>query len=84
LLVIADSKVLSGSVMNIYQVTHSSGNHGLALAWASKIIGFPCTVIVPKGTPPCKIEAVKNLGAELIESYPSVTGRWVNYTRLTV
>jgi len=75
LLVIADSKVLSGSVVNIYQVTHSSGNHGLALAWASKIIGFPCTVIVPKGTPPCKIEAVKNLGAELIESYPSVTGR---------
>ena len=32
-------------------VTHSSGNHGQAVAWAARQTGSPCTVVVPEGTP---------------------------------
>jgi len=57
-------------------VTHSSGNHGQALARAASVVGLPCTIIVPKGTPACKMDAIKRFGAELIECYPSPSGRY--------
>ncbi|MBX6749471.1 MAG: threonine/serine dehydratase [Micromonosporaceae bacterium] len=44
-------------------VTHSSGNHGQALAWAARRAGIPCVVVIPDGAPPVKIEAVRRLGA---------------------
>lgn len=39
-------------------ITHSSGNHGTALAWASKILNIDCTVVLPKNTPQNKIDSV--------------------------
>ena len=36
-------------------VTHSSGNHGQAVAWAARQTGSPCTVVVPEGTPRVKV-----------------------------
>ncbi|XP_023320430.1 serine racemase [Eurytemora carolleeae] len=56
-------------------VTHSSGNHGQAVAWASRQLGLPCTVVVPQGTPTVKCEAIKEYGAELVFCTPSPTGR---------
>jgi threonine dehydratase len=47
-------------------ITHSSGNHGAALAYAASIRGVPCTVVMPRDTPPIKIEAVKGYGAEVV------------------
>jgi threonine dehydratase len=47
-------------------VTHSSGNHGQALAYAAKQFGVPCVVVVPEGTPEVKAEAIKSHGAELV------------------
>lgn len=47
-------------------VTHSSGNHGQALAYAAKQFGVPCVVVVPEGTPEVKAEAIKGHGAELV------------------
>jgi len=46
-------------------VTHSSGNHGQALAWAARRAGIPCVVVIPNGAPPVKIEAVRRLGATI-------------------
>ncbi|MDF5755585.1 threonine/serine dehydratase [Spongiactinospora sp. TRM90649] len=46
-------------------VTHSSGNHGQALAYAAREAGIECVVVVPEGTPSVKMEAIKAWGAEL-------------------
>jgi threonine dehydratase len=47
-------------------VTHSSGNHGRALAYAAKAFGVPAVIVVPDTTPAIKIEAMRALGAELL------------------
>ena len=39
-------------------VTHSSGNHGQALAWAAREAGFPCQVVIPRGAPAVKAKAI--------------------------
>merc|ERR1712020_587195 len=36
-------------------VTHSSGNHGQAVAWAAATCNIPCTIVVPTGTPSVKV-----------------------------
>ncbi len=46
-------------------ITHSSGNHGQALAYAARRAGIPCVVVMPDVSPPVKVEAVRQLGAEL-------------------
>lgn len=47
-------------------VTHSSGNHGQALAYAARAAGTPCTVVIPEGAPAVKIDQVRALGAEVL------------------
>ena len=46
--------------------THSSGNHGQALAYAASIVKRPCVVVVPEGTPKNKTDAIEHYGAELV------------------
>lgn len=46
-------------------VTHSSGNHGAALAYAAGIRSIPCTVVMPEDAPRVKIEAVRGYGADI-------------------
>lgn len=46
-------------------VTHSSGNHGAALAYAASIRGIPCTVAMPEDAPRVKIDAVRGYGATI-------------------
>lgn len=57
------------------KVTHSSGNHGQALAWASKMVGLDCTVVVTKNTPKSKCEAIKAYGADLVFCEPTYADR---------
>ncbi|WP_460854247.1 threonine ammonia-lyase [Nocardiopsis coralliicola] len=52
-------------------VTHSSGNHGRALAYAARAEGVPCTVVVPRGAPAVKVDAVRALGAEVVVVEPA-------------
>jgi threonine dehydratase len=47
-------------------VTHSSGNHGRALAWAAARLGVPVTVVVPDDAVAEKVEAMAALGARLV------------------
>ncbi|MDL5155100.1 threonine ammonia-lyase [Actinomycetospora termitidis] len=51
-------------------VTHSSGNHGRALAWTAARLGVPCTVVVPDDAVAAKIEAMAALGARLVPVPP--------------
>lgn len=46
-------------------VTHSSGNHGAALAYAAAIRGIPCTVVMPEDAPLVKVDAVRGYGSEI-------------------
>ena len=48
-------------------VTHSSGNHGAAVALAAKERGKSAMVIVPKGARPEKRLAIERLGAEVVD-----------------
>jgi threonine dehydratase len=46
-------------------VTASAGNHGRAMAHAAAAAGMPLTVYVPENAPRTKIDAIRELGAEL-------------------
>jgi threonine dehydratase len=46
-------------------VTHSSGNHGNALAMAAATRGIPAHVIVPEGAVRAKLKAIEQAGATL-------------------
>jgi threonine dehydratase len=48
-------------------VAATRGNHGLGLAWAGARLGVRVTICVPLGNNPEKNEAVRGLGATLIE-----------------
>jgi threonine dehydratase len=47
-------------------ITHSSGNHAAALAFAASIRGIPCTVVMPEDAPAIKVQAVRGYGAEIV------------------
>ena len=47
-------------------VTHSSGNHGQAVAYAAGIRSIPAVVVMPDHAPRVKIDAVARYGAEII------------------
>jgi threonine dehydratase len=48
-------------------VAATRGNHGQGLAWAGARLGVGVTICVPLGNNPEKNEAIRGLGAELIE-----------------
>lgn len=45
----------------------TTGNHGQSLAYAARIFGARCVLVVPRNANPDKLAAMKALGAELIE-----------------
>lgn len=54
---------LALNVPNDELLTASSGNFGQALAYASKLLGKKCTVIMPATSAQVKIDAVRSYGA---------------------
>lgn len=56
-------------------VTHSSGNHGAALAWAAGLRGSPCRVVMPENASRVKIAAVKGYGAKVVLCQPTMAAR---------
>ena len=47
-------------------VTVSAGNHAQAVAWAARVVGVPCTVVMPADAPRSKAEAVRGYGATIV------------------
>jgi threonine dehydratase len=47
-------------------VTHSSGNHGQAVAYAARAAGVACTVVIPDNAAPVKVAATKRWGARIL------------------
>jgi len=56
-------------------VTHSSGNHGGALALAARTRGIPCHVVVPDNAVQAKLAAIEAYGATLHRCAPTITAR---------
>ncbi|HVI59453.1 MAG TPA: pyridoxal-phosphate dependent enzyme [Luteimonas sp.] len=56
-------------------VTHSSGNHGGALALAARTRGIPCHVVVPENAVAAKLAAIEAYGAILHRCAPTIAAR---------
>lgn len=56
-------------------ITHSSGNHGAALAYAASKIGSKATIIMPNNAPTPKIESVKRYGGIIVFCKPTLQSR---------
>jgi threonine dehydratase len=55
--------------------THSSGNHGQALAKAAQSVGAEAFIVMPKTAPEVKKKAVAGYGAEIIMCEPNLQAR---------
>ena len=47
-------------------ISASTGNHGQSIAYAAKLFGVKATICAPEGANPVKVEAMRDLGAEVI------------------
>ncbi|MHB8912704.1 MAG: threonine/serine dehydratase [Lysobacter sp.] len=56
-------------------VTHSSGNHGAALALAARTRGIACHVVVPEGAVATKLAAIAAYGASVHRCAPTIAAR---------
>ena len=63
-------------------VTHSSGNHGAALALAAKLRGVPAHVVVPEGAVAAKVAAIRAYGAIVHTCAPTLEARDAGTARL--
>jgi threonine dehydratase len=66
---------LSDAVAACGVVTHSSGNHGAALALAARTRGIACHVVVPEGAVAAKLANIVRHGATLWRCAPSIAAR---------
>src|SRR6202011_3159718 len=55
--------------------THSSGNHGTALARAAKLRGIPAHIVMPKNSAKVKVRAVEGFGAHVVFCEPNDAAR---------
>src|SRR6266487_1272511 len=55
--------------------THSSGNHGAAVARAAKLRGIPAHIVMPSNSAKVKIRAVENCGARVVFCEPTEEAR---------
>lgn len=49
-------------------VAASSGNHGIAVAYSSRLLGKRCTVVVPESAVKEKVDAIEDYGAVVVKA----------------
>lgn len=62
----AFTNLLTREIPPVGVVTASGGNHGAAVAYATKKLGQPATIFVPNVASPAKMERIRGYGAELV------------------
>jgi threonine dehydratase len=62
--------------------THSSGNHGAALALAASVRGIPAYIVMPGNAPSVKKAAVAGYGGLIVECEPTLQDRVATLDRL--
>jgi threonine dehydratase len=55
--------------------THSSGNHGAAVARAAKLRGIPSHIVMPSNSAKVKVRAVESFGAQIVFCEPTEAAR---------
>lgn len=55
--------------------THSSGNHGAAVARAAKLRGIPAHIVMPSNSTKVKVRAVEGYGADVVFCEPTEEAR---------
>jgi threonine dehydratase len=55
--------------------THSSGNHGAALARGAKLRGVPAHIVMPSNSAKVKVRAVESYGARIVFCEPTQAAR---------
>lgn len=60
-------KTLTQEQLNCGIVAASSGNHGKAVAYTAKKLGIKATIVMPYTAPEIKVNAIKELGAEVVQ-----------------
>ncbi len=63
-------------------VTHSSGNHGQAVALAARESGYRAVVVMPDNSARVKVEAVRGYGAEIVFCPPNTPARLATVAEL--
>ena len=63
-------------------VTHSSGNHGAAVAQAGQFLSVPVVVVCPENAPRDKVERMRYYGAEIVFCEPSMESRIAGCSRI--
>jgi threonine dehydratase len=66
---------LSASQARNGVATHSSGNHGAALARAARLRGIPAFVVMPSNAAAVKREAVQRYGGKVVPCEPTLPAR---------
>jgi threonine dehydratase len=56
-------------------VTHSSGNHGAAVARAARLRGVRAQIVMPENSSAAKFEAVRSFGGEVLMCAPTLAAR---------
>ncbi len=56
-------------------ITHSSGNHGQAVALAARLNGYGAVVVMPDNSARVKVEAVREYGGEVVFCAPGTQTR---------
>ena len=67
--------VAQGADKQVVVTTHSSGNHGAALALAASRAGLKSVIVVPRGANPLKRAAVQRYGGEIVDSGETLAER---------
>ena len=75
-------KLLPESDAHAGVATHSSGNHGAALARAASIRGIPAYIVVPINANAVKKDAILTYGATIIECEPTLQSRETTLQRV--
>jgi threonine dehydratase len=66
---------LDESQKSVGVITHSSGNHGQALARAGQLLGVPVCVVMPRTAPAVKRKATEDFGARVVLCEPTLAAR---------
>ena len=64
----AFNNLLSRKVGRAGVAAASGGNHGAAVAYAAKVLGYPARIFVPEISAPAKVAAIRRFGAEVLIS----------------
>jgi threonine dehydratase len=66
---------LSAHELRAGVVTHSSGNHGAAVARAARLRGVRARIVMPENSSRAKLEAVRGYGGEVLLCEPTLAAR---------